>query len=463
MKTDTQEIYAPKTAGKLNFRSKFSYGLGDMASNLCWGMVTTYLLFFYTDVLQLGLASISLLFVIARLWDAINDPIMGYLADRTRTKWGRFRPYVLFGPIFLAAATFLCFTVPDVNAESKLIYAYITYIFLGVSYTVVNMPYGALAASMTQNTDERSSLSGFRMFFAIVGTIVVSLVTLPLVQYFGGSATSSYGFSMTALIYAAILLPLYFIVFKGTREVIKPEKKEKIPLKVLGSTILKNRPLILILITMLLSCTCLFIRQSMLIYYFTYVVGNESFTSLFLGLMSVMMLAGILLASPVSKRIGKKATMLTGLSVFGVCSFGMYFTGPFNMTFLYVWIIVGSVFSGFTYVMLWSMLADTIEYAELKTGLRADGLIFAAAGFTMKLATALAGGGTALLLSLSGYVAKASQAPQALSAINLSVTILPGIILGISVIPLLFHTLNKKKFNQIVLEIEERKLASSNQ
>jgi sugar (glycoside-pentoside-hexuronide) transporter len=425
-------------------------------------MVTTYLLYFYTDILRLELAAISTLFFIARLWDAVNDPIMGYLADRTRSRWGRFRPYLLFGPIFLSGFMFLCFTVPETDAGVKLLYAYVTYILLGMSYTLVNMPYGAMAASMTQNPDERSSLSGFRMFFAIIGTVIVSSVTLPLVQLFGGSAASSRGFSFTALIFAVAMLPLYFIVFKGTREIVKPEKKKKATFKAMGRAVFGNRPLMLLMLSSLLGSVCMFIKQSMLIYYCTYVMGNAALTSVLLALMAVMMLAGIAAAAPVSKKLGnKKVTMTIGLMVSGLCCLGMYLTGPSNLAFLYGWFIIGSAFSGLTYVMTWSMVSDTIEYAEWKTGVRADGVIYSAASFVQKLATAVSGWGAAFILSVSGYVASAGQNAKVLSGINFSMTILPGVSLLIAAVPLLFYKLDRREFNHIVGEILRRDSGAS--
>lgn len=447
------------SVNRLKFSSKLCYGLGDLASNLCWTMITTYLLFFYTDILRLDLIAISTLFFIARLWDAINDPIMGYMADRTRSKWGRFRPYLLFGPIFLSVFMFLCFTVPEMSQGAKLAYAYATYILLGMSYTLVNMPYGAMAASMTQNADERSSLSGFRMFFAIIGSVAVSSATLPLVQYFGGSTASKSGFSITALVFAVAMLPLYFIVFKGTREIVKPEKKRGITLKAMGRAIFGNKPLLMILLSTLLASTCMFIKQSMLIYYCTYIIGNADLTSVLLTLTAVTLVAGIISAAPLSKKLGsKKITMMIGLIVSGLSCLGLYLTGPHDMTFLYIWIILGSAFSGMIYVMIWSMVADTIEYAEWKTGIRADGVVYSAPSFVQKLATAISGWCGAFILSATGYVANTSQNPQVLTGINISMTILPGAAMLTASIPLLFYTLNRKQFDHIVAEIAGQSL-----
>lgn len=457
MSADKSVSSAAANGDRLPFASKISYGLGDMASNLCWTMVTTYLLFYYTDVAKLPLAAIGLLFVIARLWDAINDPIMGYIADRTHSRWGRFRPYLLFGPIVLAVSLFLCFSVPDLASSWKLAYAYVTYILLGMSYTVVNMPYGAMAASMTQNADERTSLSGFRMFFAILGSVAVSSAVQPLVRMFGGADSSGTGFALTALVFALLMLPLYFIVFQGTREVVQPDVKKPVPLKTLARAVFANKPLVTILICTLIASTCLFVRQSMLIYYCTYVIGNASLTSMLLALMAGTLIVGILIAPAISKKLGsKKLTMMIGLFISGLCCLGMYLTGPERMSFLYVWIVLGSAFSGLTFVMIWSMVADTIEYAEWKTGARADGVIYSVASFVQKLATALSGWGAAMLLAAFGYVANASQTPQALNGINLAMTLIPGIALLLAVLPLLFHKLDRETYNRIKDEISQR-------
>lgn len=459
MSTIKSALPAKQDVDRLKFTAKVSYGLGDMASNLCWTLVTTYLLFYYSDVVKLDLAAIGLLFVVARLWDAINDPIMGYIADRTHTRWGRFRPYLLFGPIALAISLVLCFSVPDLSAGWKLAYAYVTYILLGMSYTVVNMPYGAMAASMTQNADERTSLSGFRMFFAIIGSVAVSSTVQPLVRAFGGSDSSKTGFALTALVFAVVMLPLYFLVFSGTREVVQPDAKKPVPLKTLARAVFANKPLVTILISTLIASTCLFIRQSMLIYYCTCVMENAALTSVLLALMAGMLIVGVLIAPPLSRKLGsKKLAMMLGLAVSGLCCLGMYLTGPERMGFLYAWIVLSSAFSGMTFVMIWSMVADTIEYAEWKTGARADGVIYSVASFVQKLATALSGWGAAMLLAAFGYVANASQTPQALNGINLTMTIIPGIAMLLAVLPLLFHKLDRKTYNRIKDEIYQRSL-----
>lgn len=441
---------------KLKFSEKLSYGLGDLASNLCWCLVNTCLLFFYTDVVKLGMGVVGTIFIVTRVLDAISDPVVGYIADRTKSRWGRFRPYILFGAPLLAICTILCFYAPNAANTYKIIYAYVTYIALSTAYTIINMPYGALAATMTQNVDERSKLSAFRVFFAIVGTLIVSSITYPLVGIFQNNGISN-GFFIVSVIYALLSIPLFGLVFKNTKEIVVPQKKNKVTIKLVVKSLLKNKPLLLLMVPMLLSTACLLIRQSMYIYYFSYVVGNATLTSIGLTVMALGMIGGIVLAAPISEKLGdKRMIMLVSIMASGVTCIGMYFTGPDQLVFTYFWIIIGAVFSGMINVMLWSMISDTIEYSEWKTGLRADGVIFSASSFVQKLASALAGWGATVILSIVGYVPNAVQSVKAIEGINIAVTLLPGIVLIISAIPLFFYELNREKFNQIVLEIKQR-------
>ena len=444
--------------GQLSIISKFSYGLGDLASNLCWSMVTTYLLFFYTDVFQLQVAAVGTLFFIARFWDAIVDPIVGNIADNTRTRWGRFRPYLLFGPLALAVFTVLCFSVPNFSNSGKLIYAYITYILLGMCYSLVNVPYGAMAATLTQDTDERSKLAAFRTFFAVIGSLIIALATLPIVNKIQSALHTGNGFFYAACIYSILMVPLFWVVFRNTKEVVEVPKQRSLSFADICKVIFQNKPLLMVLVTSLLASISLFIKQSMTIYYTTYVVKDANLSSLLLGIMAICMLIGILIATPLSIRLGsKKITMMIGIGAAALACIGLYITGPTRIALIYVWTILAAIFSGLTFVMVWSMIADTIEFAEWKTGFRADGLIYSSASFVQKLATALAGWLAAMLLSVTHYAPNIEQTRQAMTGINLSMTILPGVLLLISLFSLIFYKLDRKSYNQILAEIQTRK------
>lgn len=446
-----------KSIRPLATRTKVFYGTGDFASNLVWGTVTTYLMFFYTDVFHLNIAFIGTLFFVARLIDAIMDPVMGVICDKTRTKWGRFRPYILFMPILLAVLNVLCFSVPNASDTLKTIYAFATYILLGVSYSAVNIPYGAMIPTMTQDTDERSNLASFRSAFALLGTLAVSVATLPLVKAIGGTDSSSKGFVLTAAMYSVIILPIFYLVFRNTKEVVPAPERVKLKLKDLLKVVFGNKPLVLLMISSLLFCTSFFTRQSVTIYYFSYVSGNENLTSVFLGVSSLVLLVGVAFAAPLSARLGsKKNTMVLGFAVPAVTFVAMFFANPQNITVLLILAIIGSAFLGLVFVMLWSMIADTIEYAEWKTGIRADGVIYSSASFMQKLASAISGWLIAFTLSAVGYIPNVVQSNGAKSGINIMMSLGPGIIMLVSLIPLFYYDLDRKKFNSIMDELRAR-------
>jgi probable glucitol transport protein GutA len=247
-------------------------------------------------------------------------------------------------------------------------------------------------------------------------------------------------------------------VFRNTKEVVEVPKQRTLRFTDICKVIFQNKPLLMVLITSLLASISLFIKQSMTIYYTTYVVKDANLSSLLLGIMAICMLVGILIATPISIRLGnKKTTMMIGIGVAALACIGLYFTGPTKIIFIYIWTILAAIFSGLTFVMVWSMIADTIEYAEWKTGFRADGLIYSSASFVQKLATALAGWLAAMLLSVTHYAPNIEQTRQAMAGINLSMTILPGVLLIISLFSLIFYKLDRRGYNQILAEIQVRK------
>src|SRR5690606_20239348 len=273
---DTQTP-APVAETKLSFFTKVSYGLGDFASQLFWSFSGSYLTIFYTDKVGLTPAIVALIMLISRIWDGINDPMFGFLADRTKSRHGRFRPWILYGTPFLALFSVLTFTAPEFggNMDAKIAWAFFTYIGLGMLYTIVNLPYGSLAAVMSKDSGERTALSSFRMLFTNLGSVLLSVISMPLILFFSrgtGEDISTRGYTMTAIVLAVIAVPMFYILFFKSKEVVKPVNTNPVSIKQMIKAISTSKALVCIFFILLLSLTAFFGRLGVQIYYYIYVI-----------------------------------------------------------------------------------------------------------------------------------------------------------------------------------------------
>ena len=443
------------SSSKLSFGTKFSYGIGDFASNMSWQLVTTFLMFYYTDVFGLAPAVVGLLLLIARVWDGVNDPIMGLIMERTRSKHGRFRPYLLYAPLFMAAANILTFRVPEMGPVGKIIYAYVTYICLVMAYTAINVPYGALATVMTQDHDERTTLNSFRMFSTTAATIVIGTLTLPLIQKLGAGNMQK-GFFLTAITYSLISIPLFWLVFANCREVITPPIGQKLTLKDSLLSVIKNLPLILVLLYTFLTLSTIFGRMGLLVYYCIYNLNRPDLVAVFILIIGVCNLIGIVATPFISERVGKRFTAMAMCLVGGIGLIIVFFSSYDNIPMIFLGTIVFGL-SGFGVPMLFTLTADCIEYAEWKNGVRAEGSIYATLSLFTKLASAFVGAVSMIALGALGYVPNVEQAQAALRGINILCNLVPGLMFFTAIVPMLFYVIDKKFFNRIVKEISERR------
>jgi len=443
------------SASRLSFGTKFSYGIGDFASNLSWTLVTTFLMFYYTDVYGLAPAVIGLLLLIARLWDGINDPIMGLIMERTKSRFGRFRPYLLYAPIFMAAANILTFRVPELGATGKIIYAYVTYIFLVMAFTAVNVPYGALATVMTQDHNERTTLNSFRMFSTTAATIVIGTLTMPLIQKLGGGNMQK-GFFLTALIYSLISIPLFWVVFKNCKELITPSEEQKLTLKGSLLSVIKNLPLVLVLIYTFLTLSTIFGRIGLIVYYCIYNLKRPDLVAMLILVIGVCNLIGIVATPFISARLGKRKTAMAACLMGGIGLMIVFFSSYTNLPMIYFGTIVFGL-SGFGVPMLFTLTADCIEYAEWKNGVRAEGAIYSMLSLIMKLASAFVGSVGMTALGFLGYVPNVEQTQTALMGINVICNLVPAIFYFAAIIPLLFYIIDKKFYDKMLKEIYERR------
>lgn len=440
-----------KTAGNLSMSTKVSYGLGDMASQFVWSFIGSYLMIFYTDVALLPTAAISMIFLIARVWDAINDPIMGAIAERTRTKYGRFRPYLLYGTPFLIIFYILCFTAPDFsgNMTIKVIYAAVTYIGLGMLYTAVNLPYGALMTVMSKDSKDRSDLSTYRMLGSNIGGLILSAISLPLILYFGkGDQAKPLGYTMTAVILSLAALPMFYIVFWKCKEVVQvPKQATAVPV-IQSFKACINRPFLCLFALNSLALVGKFGQAGVAMYYYRYVLQRSDLAALLMVLLNGATALGIFLFARLSNKFGKKMTTIVSFLLAGVFQIAIYFVSYDNIPMVMI-LTVCTGLTRFGLPVATAMLADVIDYTEDKTGIRPDGTAYSVYSFGTKLSSALVGSVGVVLLAKVGYVANAVQSAEAMQGINMVVNVLPGACWLIALIPLVLYNLSEEKYAEI--------------
>jgi GPH family glycoside/pentoside/hexuronide:cation symporter len=453
--TPAQSKRAPH-AGLLTWVEKLGYGLGDFGSNMVWGMSITFLLYFYTDVFGISAAAAGTLLLVARIFDALLDPIMGVITERVTTRWGKFRPYLLFGTPGLGILLVLTFTTPHFGYQGKLLYAYATYFSLGVLYTIVNLPYGALASAMTQVPDDRNALSAYRSFGARVGDgLFVGLATPALVAALG-RGDQALGFQLAAMVYALVGSAALWFTFGACREryvaspTLKPSVRQLIDM--LGH----NGPFILLIVSFLFFASAAFSRNSVSVYYMRYNLQHPELLGPLLASGTIASLIGIPLSQPLARRVGKRNTFIAGLVGWALCSMAMYLTPYVAWRAIFACYTVGYIAFGVSFGLLWSLISDTVEYGEWKTGVRAEGGTYAIASFLMKVCSAVAGIAPAMALSISGYVPNAVQSASALAGINWVMTVLPAVFSVLAIAPLLLYRLDEAMFVRIVGDLRRR-------
>lgn len=423
------------------------YAVGDFGINLYFISAMTYLLYFYTDVLGISAVAAAGVFGVARLIDAVTDPVMGAIAERTHSRWGRMRPYLLFGAIPLALITILTFTVPDLDADGKLAWAYTTYILFGLIYTIVTIPYATLTASLTRDYSERTQLSTYRIGCAFAGGFLVSVGTMPFVNLFDDEAL---GFSMLMVVFGVVATLLLLTTFWTTKEVVQPQVIDKPPLKDSLRAVFLNPPLLVVIGIFSCGMLSFTVRQTTTIYFFIYNVGDPSLIAWFFGLTLGCMLIGIWSVPWLADRFGKAGAVRLGAYLTIVACIGFYLTPYDEVTQVFFWGCLVALGGTPVAVLGWAMIPDTVEYAEHRYGTRADGMIFSTASFFQKLAKTIGGAGVALILGFAGYQANQEQTPEALAAIHGVLTLLPIGIMLVLIVLTKIYALDKKTHTELV-------------
>lgn len=456
---------------KISLKEKIGYGLGDAASSMFWKIFSMYLLFFYTDVFGLAPAVVGTMFLITRIWDSCFDPIVGIIADRTKSKWGKFRPYLLWVAIPFAVIGVLTFYTPDFDEKGKIIYAYVTYSLMMMIYSLINVPYASLLGVMSSDRKDRNTLSSYRMVFAFGGSLLALWLIEPLVNYFGGNLNSKTGWLATIAVFGIITTAFFWACFFWTKERIKPIDEEQTNLKEDLKDLLKNKPWWILLGAGIGALVFNSIRDGAAVYYFKYYVSssvNFDFslfgtdfhmtpTSIYLVLGQAANIIGVIAATPLANKFGKKKTFFGAMAFAAILSLIFYFFGKEDVFLIMSFQVLISICAGCIFPLIWSMYADSADYSEWKQGRRATGLVFSASSMSQKFGWTIGGAGAGWLLGYYGFQANVEQTATAQNGIQLMLSILPAIAAAISVVFIAFYPLSEEKLQTIEQDLNEKR------
>lgn len=464
----------------MKFSEKIGYGFGDMSSSMFWKLFSYFLPFFYSNVFGLSLADAGVLMLVTRIWDAVSDPMMGIIADRTKTRWGKYRPYLLFFALPFAVCGALLFTTPE---NGKTLWAYVTYILMMTVYTGINVPYGSLLNVMTADSDEKSVLSSYRMFFAYGGSFIALFAWEPLCNMFdkarvvsdsaaGGLAsisTSPEAWQKAMIVIASVCFLLFILSFLLTKEHVRSESTVSVgqDLKLL----LKNKPWWLLIGAALASNLFNTVRGTTTAYFFAdYIQKTVEMApqwaflvsaGIFLSIGEIANMLGVVIAVPMSKKLGKKTTYIVSMAALIVLSIVFFFlpatTGGY-WAMLFFQIII-STFTGIISPLVWSMYADVADYSELKDGTASTGLIFSSASMAQKFGGAFGGSAVMWLLAAFGYntVAGAVQTETAILGLRILMSWVPAAVAALSILVVWFYPLTKKKMEGVQAELSVKR------
>ncbi len=483
---------------RVSVREKIGYSLGDIATNFFFQAMILYQTRFYTDTVGLSAVAVGTMFLVLRLGDAVFDPIIGALADRTQTRWGKFRPWILWTALPFGAIFWAVYVTPDVSPQGKLIYAYLTYTLVMMLYSANNTPYSALMGVMTPDASERTSVASYRFVAALIGQFIIQALALPLVDKFG-AGNSARGWGITMGIFGAAIVVFNLITFATTRERVQPDPKQQASLGEDLKNVFTCGPWLIMFILTLLIFTMLVVRGSSLNYFANYVVeptaiknfldqvglasigsgpvtgwksaldalgllvkpdGSNAagvFLSFFFVSGSVIQIVGILFSKRLTDRFGKKAVFIAGMGVSTIATALVFFVPANAVNLLYLVGMLWPLGWGPTVPLLWVMIADVADYSEWKTSRRAIAFMYAGILFALKVGLGIGGALSAWLINLHGYQPNVAQTPGALLGIRLAASVYSAIPMALGLVCLAIYPIGKELNARIQRELEERR------
>ncbi|MBC2606342.1 MFS transporter [Pelagicoccus albus] len=442
---------------KISVKEKLGYGVGDAASNFFFHSFNILLLGYYTDVFGLTATAVGTMFIVTKLFDAFTDPIMGLIADRTKTRWGKFRPYVLWTAVPFGVIGYAMFANPDLSESGKLVYAYFTYSLMMLAYTVINVPYSSLLGVISASSVERTSVSTYRFVCAFGAQLLISAFVMPLKGLLGGG-DEGLGYQRTMALFAIASVFLWFATFLTTRERVEPSPDQRVDFKNDVGVVFKNLAWIVLVAVAILTLTNVGVRGGATYYYVRYYIEDSDkmvfwiFDRTSLAWLSggLGMLVGTFLTNPLTRAFDKRSLMiwLTGLN--GLFMVGMFLIGPDQYWLMICIGFVGTIIVGPTPAIVWSMYADVADYGEWKFGRRTTGLVFSGLLFSQKMGLAIGAGLAGWILGWFGYVAGETQSEHSLLGIKLLFTVFPGLLTLAAAAATVFYPLSDVR----VLEID---------
>ncbi|MBT5902177.1 MAG: MFS transporter [Opitutaceae bacterium] len=448
----------------LSAREKIGYGLGDTASNFIFHTVNVFLFFYYADVMKLNPAAVGTLFLVARLFDTVTDPLMGSIADRTNSRWGKYRPYLLWLAIPFGICGYLLFAVPDTDPAAQLTYAYITYIAVMLVYTAINIPYSALLGVISPNSSERTSVASYRFACAFGGQLLIVAAARPLIAYFGEGDQAA-GYRVTMGIFAVIAVVLFIMTFSMTRERVQPPAGQKSDLAKEFKLLLRNVPWIVMFIAGIFTLANVAVRGAVTLFYFKYYAGDDGspwlfnfdLSTVFLTAGTIALIIGVMCTKWITP-LGDKRQLMVALSILNAIVMALFYFVPQDAHgMMFFMNVLGALIAGPTIPLVWSMFADVADYGEWKFGHRSTGLVFSGIQFAQKFGLAIGGAAAGWMLSGFGYVADAEQSPEAIQGIRLMFTVLPALFAVGGVIAIWFYPITGKDVERMGQELAAKK------
>lgn len=472
-----QSNFSPKSASTvpeniISFKEKIGYASGDMASVFFFKVFASFLMFFYTDIVGIEAAIIATMLWVTRIFDAFTDPLMGMICDRTKSKHGKFRPWLIWMVIPYAVSGVLIFTVPDLDETLTVIYVYVTYSFAMLAYTAINIPYGALMGVMTPHSSERTVLSSFRFYGAYAANLIVQATILVLVVQLGGSedgeTPTQAGYVKTMVLYAICASALFFFTFSSTKERVQPPKGQVSNVRKDLAQLIRNKPWVAVIVIGITTIMWMAMRDAAILYYFKYyVVGQVEDGGTFAALatwFNVIGTIGTLLGVACTKWFtdvfkGKKNAYFYLTVIVAFIAACYYFSGPGDVILVFCIQAITSFLMGPMMPLFWSMIADTADYSEWKFGRRFTGLTFSAGTFSQKLGWALGPAIAGYLLNYYGYVDNVAQSARTIEGLRLMMSLIPSALALVAAGLILTYGITLKIELQMERELAERKRA----